>query len=160
MDSAAIVQSCLDEVSAAVLHDDWPTYRDSISLPFAVISHDESKIVTTEEDLRAGFDSFRDTLRAQKVTDYIRLVEQAWRIDHDLISGSYVSHIIAGGQRIVAPFKSLMTLRLIGNHWRAASVTNGLGNSRWPLIRLEVAAEIPAELAAELSQNRKDQTDE
>ena len=151
MDSPAILQSFLDEGAAAVLQGDWPTYRDGISLPCAVISHDESKIVETEEDLRAGFDSFCDTLRAQRVTDYIRLVEQAWRIDHALISGSYVSHIMAGGQRVIAPFKSLITLRLVGNRWRADSVTNGLANSRWPLVRLELPADTAAETPAELT---------
>ncbi len=138
MDSAAILQSYLDEVAVAVLADEWETYRDHISLPCALVSHDESKIIATERDLRTGFDAFRDTLRAQRVTDYIRLVEQAWRMDKDLITGSYVSHIIAGGNRVVAPYKSVMTLRLVGNSWRAAAVTNGLANSRWPLVRLEL----------------------
>ena len=31
--------------------------------------------------------------------------------------------------------------RLQGNRWRAASVTNGLANSRWPLVRLELPPE-------------------
>lgn len=144
MDAGAILQAYLDEVSAAVLADDWATYRDGISLPCAVVSHDESKVVTTEADLRAGFDSFRDTLRALKVTDYIRLVEHADRLDIDLISVSYMSHIIAGGHRVVAPYRSVMVLRLAGNRWRAASVTNGLANSRWPLARLKLPA-IPDE---------------
>lgn len=138
MDAPAILQTYLDEVSTAVLNNDWETYRDGICLPCAVVSHDESKVVTTEAELRAGFDSFRATLMAQRVTDYIRLVDHAARLDRDLISGAYISHIIAGGHRIVAPFRSLMTLRLVGNRWRAASVTNGLANSRWPLVRLEL----------------------
>lgn len=138
MEPEVILQDYLDEVSAAVLHDDWETYRSGISLPCAVISHDESKVVTTEADLRAGFDSFRDTLHALKVTDYIRLVDRAERLDRDLISGSYMSHVIAGGHRLVAPYRSIMVLRLVGNRWRAASVTNGLANSRWPLVRLEL----------------------
>ena len=141
MDTPAILQAYLDEVSAAVLRDDWETYRAGIALPCAIISHDESKIVETEDDLHAGFTHFRDTLRAQRVTDYIRLVEGAMRLDTDLIAGSYVSHILAGGMRIVAPYRSQMTLRLVGNRWRAASVTNGLANSRWPLVRLELPEE-------------------
>ena len=80
----------------------------------------------------------RNTLRAQTGTNYIRLVEPANRLDMDLISGSYVSHIIVGGQRAVAPCRSIKVLRLVGSRWRAASVTNGLANSRWPLIRLEL----------------------
>ena len=137
-EAAALLQSYLDEVAKAVLAGDWETYRDGVTLPCAVVSHNESKVVETEEDLRAGYDSFRATLLGQKVTDYIRLVEDASFLDRDLISGSYLTHILAGGHRILAPFKSIMVLRLVGNRWRAASVTNGLANSRWPLIRLEL----------------------
>ena len=137
-EAAAILQSYLDEVAQAVLSGDWETYRDGVALPCAVVSHNESKVVETENDLRAGYDSFRATLLGQKVTDYIRPVEDASFLDRDLISGSYLTHILAGGHRILAPFKSIMVLRLVGNRWRAASVTNGLANSRWPLIRLEL----------------------
>lgn len=136
MDAADSFQAYLDEVSRAVLADDWETYRQCIALPCHIVSHDESKVVATEDDLKAGFDQFRDTLRFHKVTDYIRLVETATLLDRELISGSYISHLLAGGQRIMPPFRSQMTLRLIGNRWRAASVTNALANSRWPLVRL------------------------
>lgn len=135
MGSSAIMQAYLDEVSAAVLTNDWETYRKSILLPCAVISHEETKVVATEEELRAGFDEFRRTLRILRVTDYIRLVDQVIRLDEDLISGSYISHVIAGAQRILTPFHSTMTLRQVGGRWCAVSVTNGLANSRWPLLQ-------------------------
>jgi hypothetical protein len=138
MDAAKIFQDYLDEVSKAVMADDWEAYRDGICLPCHIISHDESKVVETEDDLRAGFDLFRDTLRAQQVTDYIRLMESAARLDQALISGKYVTHLLSGGRRVMPPFKSQMTLRLMGNRWRAASVSNALANSHWPLVRLEV----------------------
>lgn len=141
MDAHAILQSYLDEVSRAVLTDDWDTYRDSITLPCHIISHDESKVVATAEDLKSGFELFRDTLQIQKVTDYIRLVESAAQLDPDLISGKYVSHILASGHRVLPPFRSQMTLRLVGNRWRAASVSNALANSRWPLVRLALHPE-------------------
>ena len=141
MPSRAILQAYLDEVSRAVLNDDWETYRRGIHLPCAITSHDETKIVATEADLRAGFDDFRRTLIIQRETDYIRLVEEATMLDEDLITGDYISHIISGGQRILAPFRSNMTLRLIGGRWCAASVSNGLANSRWPLVRLQLPHE-------------------
>ncbi len=141
MPSRAILQAYLDEVSTAVLNDDWQTYSNGIHLPCAVISHDETKIVETEEDLRAGFDDFRRTLRIQRVTDYIRLVELATMLDEDLIAGSYISHVISGGQRILAPFRSNMTLRMVGGRWCAASVSNGLANSRWPFVRLQLPSD-------------------
>ena len=138
MDATDILQNHLDRVSMTILQGDWPTYRDGVHLPFHIVSHDESKVVTTEEDLRAGFDQFRATLRSQKVTDFIRLVGAATRLDQDLISGSYLSHLVSHGQRVIQPFRSQMSLRLIGNRWRAVSVTNELANSRWPLVRLQL----------------------
>jgi hypothetical protein len=134
MASRAIMQVYLDEVSFAVLQNDWETYRDRIALPCAVISHDKTKIVVTEEELKEGFEEFRSTLRILRVTDYIRIVDQAIRLDEELISGTYISHVISGGQRILAPFHSAMTLRLVAGRWCAAAVCNGLANSRWPLV--------------------------
>lgn len=141
MDARAILQSYLDEVSTAVLADDWESYCDAVSLPCHIISHDESKVVATVEDLKAGFDQFRDTLRSQRVTDYIRLVESATQLEPSLISGKYVSHLISNGHRLMPPFLSQITLRLEGNRWRAASVSNALAYSRWPLVRLALHPE-------------------
>ena len=138
MDAPETLQAYLDKVSRTVLADDWETYRMCVALPFHIVSHNENKVVSTEDDLRAGFDQFCDTLRFNKITDYIRLVESATMLDQDQISGSYVSHLISHGQRIMPPFRSQMTLRLIGNRWRATSVTNGLAKSRWPLVRLQL----------------------
>lgn len=137
MDTVEIVQSYLNEVGLAVMADDWPTYCSAVCLPFHIVSHDENKVVATLDDLRAGYDLFRDMLRLQRVTDYIRLVEGASRLDPDLISGRYVSHLISGSQRVVTPFRSEMVLRRAGNRWSAVSITNSLRNSRWPLVRLD-----------------------
>jgi tRNA(His) 5'-end guanylyltransferase len=138
MDSSQILQEMLDDTAAAVMTDDFDRYRARISLPCHIVSHDENKVVLTDDDLRAGFVQWRELLRSQRVTDYIRLVESAARLDQTLISGKYVSHILAGGQRVMPPFKTQIILRLEGNQWRAASITNGLANSRWPLVRLAV----------------------
>lgn len=141
MDAVVTMQTYLDAVSRSVLMDDWASYREMVSLPCHIVSHDENKVVTTEADLQQGFDQFRDTLRFHRATDYIRLVEAATLLDPDLISDSYVSHIISGGQRILPPFRSQMTLRLIEGRWKAVSVTNALANSRWPLVRLALHPE-------------------
>ena len=145
MHPTEILQTYLDEISQAVLAGDWETYCNGICLPCHIISHDESKVVTTVADLKLGFDMFRDTLQAQRVSDYIRMVESAQQLDRSLIAGSYVTHLIAGSHRLMPPFWSEMTLRLVGNTWRAASVTNGLANSRWPLVRLELNTDSPLE---------------
>ena len=138
MDASDIFQVYLDRVSLAVMTDDWATYHRAVHLPCHIVSHDENRVLATEEDLRAVFDQFSQTLKFHKVTDYIRLVEAATRLDALLISGSYVTHMIAGGQRIMPPFRSQMTLRQIAGDWRAVSISNTLANSRWPLVRLAI----------------------
>lgn len=145
MNAADILQIYLDEVSLAVMTDDWDTYRARISLPCHIVSHNENKVVSTVEDLKDGFDQFRDTLRLQRVTDYIRLVESASQPDLDLIAGRYVSHLISGGHRLIPPFRSEIMLRRAGDRWCAVAVTNSLTNSRWPLVRLTLNPDAPSE---------------
>lgn len=133
MDAPAHLQSYLDVVAAAVMENDWDAYSRHVCLPFHLVTHTANITVSTQTDLRKGFDDFRNTLKSQHITDYIRLVETASQLDPDLITGQYMTHILAGSQRVIAPFRSSITLRLIGNQWRAASITNALANSRWPI---------------------------
>lgn len=132
-----ILQAYLDEAATAVLADDWATYRDGFSLPCAMISRDTTTIIRTEAALRAGYDSFRVLLGGQGVTDYIRMVETAQFLEKDLISGSYLSHILVSGHGIMPPFRSMLDLRSEGRRWRAAAVTNGLRQNQWPLMQAE-----------------------
>jgi len=134
MNALTILQSYLDEVGAAVLRGDWNAYEARVCLPFQLVTHTANLTVTTQGDLRAGFDAFVQTLRSQQVTDYIRLAEAAIQLDEALISGRYATHLMVHAHRILPPFRSEITLRLEGNRWRAASITNALANSRWPLL--------------------------
>lgn len=134
MQAAAILQTYLDEIAAAVMAGDFAAYRAGVVLPFHLVTHTANLTVSTEAELHDGFTSFHGMLRSQKVTDYIRLVESAQSLDPDLITGRYVSHLISGGMRVLDPFHSQITLRHVGGRWCAASITNALANSRWPLL--------------------------
>jgi len=123
---------------------DYPTYRLGMSLPFYMTTHAANIAVTTEDALRDGFDSFRSLLQSQRVTDYIRLVNSAEQLDTDLINARYATHLIAGSQRILDPFHSQITLRMTDGRWVAASISNALANSRWPLDVLRGAEPDPA----------------
>lgn len=133
MPAMQLLQSYLDEIGTAVLGGDWDTYRAHVELPFTLITETATLLVETEADLRKGFDSFHDMLKFQKVTQYIRLADSAVDLSDTLISGRYVSHFIAGTHRIIPPFRSTMTLRLIGNRWRAVAITNSISNMQWPI---------------------------
>ncbi|RUS58699.1 hypothetical protein EGN72_17355 [Pseudorhodobacter sp. E13] len=133
-DASTVLQTYLDHIAQAVMVNDWDTYRAGVVMPFHLVTHSANITVSTEADLRAGFDSFRQTLVVQRVTDFIRLVESAKQVDKDLISGSYTTHLLSGGHRLLDPYTSQITLRRQDGIWRAASITNALANSRWPLL--------------------------
>lgn len=128
-----VLQHYLDEVGAAVLRGDYDAYRDRVSMPFQLVTHASSLTIGTEDALELGFRTFSDNLRSQRITDYLRLVEGAEFLDDALITGRYITHLMAGGHRVMAPFRSHISLRLEGTTWRAASITNALANSRWPV---------------------------
>lgn len=134
MDPKAISQDYLDEVGAAVMADNWASYTDCISRPFHLVTHDTALTFATPDDLRGIYLDFRNLLRTQRITNYIRLVDAAERIDRELIIAQYVTHLMSGGHRIMEPVRSGITLRLEGNRWRAASITNAVSSSRWPLL--------------------------
>ncbi|MGO4907751.1 hypothetical protein ACEN2J_05395 [Pseudorhodobacter sp. W20_MBD10_FR17] len=150
MDADEILQEYLDVISDAVMAQDWEAYQGKIMLPLQLITHTANINVATPEELRAGFEAFCQTLQMQKVTHYVRLVETAKRLDQDLITGRYVSHLMAGAHRILPPYTSQMTLRRHGGVWRAVSITNSLANSRWPFVGIQVAETDPT---AEISPN-------
>ena len=134
MQAAAIAQAYLDVVAASVMANDWDTYSDTISWPFLLVTHAATITFAAPDDMRGVYDDFRLLLQSQRVTDYIRLVETAQQTDQTGINACYVTHLMSGSRRIMDPLRSTISLRLEGNHWRAASITNSVPNSRWPLL--------------------------
>ncbi len=134
MVQTVILQDYLDEIGDAVMSGDWDAYRRGVSLPFNLVTQAANIIVDTEAKLREGFDSFYQMLQSQGVSDYIRLVQSANALDPELLSGTYVTHIISHGNRVVPPYTSQITLRAHGNAWQAVSISNALRNDRWPLL--------------------------
>ena len=131
--ATAILQSYLDFMSAAILAGDWDRYISRILLPFHIVTETVNINVTTATQLREGFDSFRASLRSQNVTEFIRLVESATFLDDGLISGRFVSHLLARGLRAAPPYTSQIALRLTDDQWRGVSIVNSLSKSSWPL---------------------------
>lgn len=138
MKTQETLQEWLDTVSDAVMRGDYAVYRAHVCLPFHLITHTASLRIEDDPPLRAGFDSFVQMLRSQRVTDYIRLASGAEQLDDVLITGRYVTHLLVGGTRLMPPFKSAITLRREDGVWRAASITNALANARWPIHLLHV----------------------
>lgn len=133
MIALGILQDYLDKVGQASLNGDWDTYHRSVSLPFVLITDTATLTVSTEDMLRAGFDEFTAMLRALRVTHYVRLAEDGRMLSDDLLSGSYVSHLLSDHVRVIPPFRSQITLRRTDGSWCCVAITNALSNARWPI---------------------------
>lgn len=132
-DENAQLQTWLDRMSAATLAGDWPTYAAHVSLPFRLITETGDMTVRTEADLKRGFDGFVASLRAQAVSDYIRIVLSAESPAPGRLSGTYASHILSQGLRVLPRFNSAIELTHRDGTWRATTIANTLNNNRWPI---------------------------
>jgi hypothetical protein len=120
-------------MSATVLADDWATYSAHVGLPFRLVTETGDMLVATEAELRRGFDGFVAALRSQNVTDYIRLAKSAWHSHPDRLEGTYETHTLSHGRRVLPTYRSAITLLRQGETWRATDIANTLNNDRWPI---------------------------
>lgn len=127
MDAGLILQAHLNQMTDCVMRADFAGYRTGFALPLSIMTTTTTQFVTSEEDLRLGFEEFVMMLQMQRVTDCVRLVSAAQRLDQQLIGGTYCSHLMVGGSRILPPVTSLVILRQDPGHdWRTVCVANGV----------------------------------
>ena len=124
-----ICQTYLDEVSIALLTNNFQMYFNAMHLPFFLIGPRSNQVVATDADLRAGFADYQQVLRSQQVTQLIRLADSATLLDDRLICGAYQTHVLSRGTWVSNPHKSLISLRKVDGSWKAAAVTNSFYNS-------------------------------
>jgi hypothetical protein len=129
-----ILQEILDDLGSAVMTDDWAGFVTRIDLPFEMDTDSTTITVVSRDDLRDGYDRFRELIQLRRVTDYIRLAETATYDTPDTIRGVYVSHLLSNGTRVLPPYRSEMTLRLRGNRWTVTRIRNTWTNDRWPIL--------------------------
>lgn len=141
MKALEIFQTYLDEMSEFMLLGNFEGYASKVAMPFHYLTENASFVISTQDDLRAGFDSFYQTLATQRVSEFIRLAEGATMLGESLVSGRYVTHLLAKGQRVVPPYRSQMILRCEAGVWRAVSIASALSNDRWPLLVPEVSTD-------------------
>lgn len=135
------LQGYLDHMAKAVLSDDFETYERHVSLPFQLVTETASLVVHTLADLESGFDEFVEMLRAQRVTEYIRVAKSAMMSDNQMISGRYETHLLCEGKHVVPSFVSRISLRREDGVWRAVSIVNATRNERWPVAWFKVSDE-------------------
>lgn len=124
-------QTWLDAASTAFIANRFDDYRALVALPVEMASDHSTVVMTTEGMLRHVFDQYLDLIRSQQATDLIRTARDARFDGPDIITGTYRTDILRGGQRIMDPFLSSLMLRRDGGIWRATHLTSGLPPAHW-----------------------------
>ena len=136
-------QDWLDRVERTFFEDDFEGYAAACALPLTIVTRTATNVVADRDDLRAGFDAWRDMLRSHGVTDMVRTARDVEQLGDGLIVGRYDTRLLAGSQLILPPFASSMALKLEDGAWKAALVSSGIGNSEFPITKPHLSAEAP-----------------
>jgi hypothetical protein len=148
MTPLVLYQRALDAVSAAVLANDFAAYLACIDLPYLVRTTRAQFVLTTAAELEPTFRTLSGTLARSGVTHYERVAREAGLVHPDRIEGWHHTHMIANGERIIAPHPARQALVRRGDRWLFSEAGYPLQTAQWPLSEAAVlgpkATEVPA----------------
>ena len=105
-----IAQTYLSAMAASVMSGDFAAYHRGVSLPFAHMTGDGLSLVRDEETLKAGFDAYRDNLKAMSVTELVQDVTEAEQLDSGHIVAYYNMAMSTEGETTIPSHNSWVML--------------------------------------------------
>lgn len=133
MNPLEIYQAALNEVSTAVLADDFDRYALMIDLPYLVHTEDARHLISTREELLPTFRAVHRTLRAQGVTHYERVARAGDYVHRDRIEGWHHTHLISNGALVKFPHRSKHAIVRRDEAWLFSEAHYAIRADRWPL---------------------------
>jgi hypothetical protein len=128
-----IYQQVVDTLSDALMQYDFAPFSGLVAFPHIMQTLSTTFVMADQTELRVCFDSFALTLKAQSVTDYIRVVDFADFTSDDRIVGQHTSYILGGDHYIVQPYSSRLMLDRENGIWRVSRAVNAIINVTWPI---------------------------
>jgi hypothetical protein len=113
-----IYQEALDAVSSAVLRQDFAAFLARVDLPYLVRTLKADIVLHTEADLQVLHSSVSQAMAARGVTHYERIAREAVFTRPDRIEGRHFVHILAGEDRITAPWASRQAMVRRPDGWK------------------------------------------
>jgi hypothetical protein len=137
-DARKILQSVLDNGAQALLDGDPEPFFQHVYFPHVIVTEDEETLATSRDDLIARFNSVSNALKANGVTDYVRLAHDCRFKDDGSICGHWKTHIIRRDHRLVPPFPCRTRMIEVDGIWQMTHAIYGLRFAplpdRFPLI--------------------------
>ncbi len=125
----AIYQEHLDSMTRALLSGDFEPFAARLAFPHQVVTSSDTFNIATREHSRTLFDDLHASLKAEGITDVIRLAQEAVFVTPDEIVGTHVSHKMRHGERIMAPYHNRMRfVRTQEGNWVETHSSNAIIN--------------------------------
>lgn len=132
-DPHTIYQDWLDTTSDALMDGDANAFTARMAIPFIMRTSGGETVLETVEDLHSDTVNVIQTLKAQLVTNYIRLVKKARYLDEETIEGWHTTYMLHDATAVTPPYGSRMILRLREGGWKAVEADHELSGDRFPI---------------------------
>lgn len=127
-------QALLDEITGAVMADDFDRYLRHTAVPFVIVSPSGTRVLDGVEKLRLGFDRAVEMYRALKVTDVVRRLKEQHPVGSSLMALHYEVHVLRGADRLYPPYPQASVARREGEGWKVGMLACSLLNEEWPIV--------------------------
>lgn len=132
IEAVKLYQQMLDDIGAAYLARDFDSFCQMLYTPHRFTTKNGTYVVHDQDGLRRVFDSFRQYMVSQNLTDFVRTCTYAKFTGDDSIEGSHKSHLVRNSCWIQEPYRVTSTLRNIDDRWQVCSSINEVEQHSWP----------------------------
>jgi hypothetical protein len=123
-----------DRLTTALISGDYALYQTLFRLPLVILPRGGAPIVlANEDDLRADFDLYRQSLVQQGITDIFRDVNAVEMLGPDSAEISMLTHIMQRAHRIVDPIPARFTLIRVDGVWLIQKVESSASHINWTM---------------------------
>lgn len=148
MDRAGhIYQTFLDTVSDAVLAGDAAAVARRMAYPQTLKTNDGFLTVKTPDQMIAIVKDYHRFLLQLGTSDYHRVCDwAAMDADGGETTGEHMTYVVKGGSFALAPFRSRMVLRRVGDTWLGAGNEAEVSNRSCTIlspVQIRAAREVP-----------------
>lgn len=133
-----ILQSVLDAGARALLGNDPDLFFSYIQFPHNMVTEDAEYTIKHRDALMPKFTSLATALKANGVTDFIRIAQRTRFLDADMICGDWITHVVRRDHRLIPPYPGRTRLVRNGDQWQMSHSAYGFRfpklNGRLPTI--------------------------